>query len=142
MLISETVKNGEVVRVRGRKAWVKVSCSDSSCSGCKISGICHTPAYTPTLRATIDGDMRVREGDHVIMTGMLKDWLRSWLLMAGMPCLAIMAGLIVGSILGMKDGAIGLMSLGLVMCYYVALWVFRAKVDRRIEWRIESVIAD
>lgn len=142
MLISETVKNGVVVKVSGKKARVKVSCDEGSCNGCRISSICHTPTYTPTLRATITRGLEVKEGDHVIITGRLKDWFKSWLLMAGMPCIAIMAGLVIGSILGMKDGATGGLALGFVLCYYIILWVFRARVDRKVEWSIESVITE
>lgn len=139
MIISETVKSGVVVKTRGKKAWVKISCSDENCSGCHIAGICSTPSYTPTLRAVVESGLDVKEGDRVMLMGRVKGWLKGWLLLAGLPCIAILAGLMLGSMFEMKDGATGVMALGFVMVYYVLLWMFRDRVDRNVEWVVESV---
>ncbi len=142
MIISETVKSGVVVRTRGNSAWVKISCGDDHCNSCRIASLCSTPAYTPTLRARIESGLEVKSGDKVMLMGRVKGWLKGWLLLAGLPCLAILVGLVLGSMFVMKDGAVGIISLGLVMIYYVLLWRFRSKIDRNVEWIIESLRTD
>ena len=142
MIISETVKSGVVVKTRGDKAWVKINCGDSNCDSCRIASLCSTPAYSPTLHARIESGLEVKSGDKVMLMGRVKGWLKGWLLLAGLPCLAILAGLVLGSIFGLKDGATGIIALGCVMIYYVLLWRFRSKIDRNVEWIIESLRTD
>lgn len=81
----------------------------------------------------------MKEGDRVMLMGRVKGWLKGWLLLAGLPCIAILAGLMLGSMFEMKDGATGVVALGFVMVYYVLLWMFRDRVDRNVEWVVESV---
>lgn len=139
MIISETVKSGVVVRTRGKKALVKIDCGDDGCDGCRIAGLCSTSSYSPTLSAIIETGLEVKEGDKVMLMGRVKGWLKGWLLLAGLPCIAILAGLVLGTMFEMKDGATGVIALGFVMIYYVLLWMFRSKVDRNVEWVVESV---
>lgn len=139
MIISETVKSGIVVETRGRKAWVKIDCNNDACGGCHISNICTTSTYSPTLSALIAGELNVKSGDNVMIMGRVKGWLKGWLLLAGMPCLTILLGLVAGSMLGLKDGATGALALATVVFYYIALWMMRDRVNKNVEWVIESV---
>lgn len=121
---------------------VKINCGDDSCDGCRIASLCSTPSYSPTLHAKIEEGLDVKRGDRVMLMGRVKGWLKGWLLLAGLPCLAILTGLVGGSMLEMKDGATGVTALGLVMVYYVLLWRFRDKVDRNVEWVVESIMTE
>lgn len=139
MIISETVKSGIVVETRGKQAWVKIACDNEACGGCHISGMCSAKNYTPTLPAVIDGELNVKSGDNVMVMGRVKGWLKGWILLAGMPCITILLGLIAGSMLELKDGAAGALALGSVVFYYIALWLMRKRVDKNVEWVIESI---
>lgn len=142
MIISETVKSGVVVNTRGNSAWVRINCDDDSCHGCRIAGLCSSSSYSPTLHATIETGLDVKKGDRVMLMGRVKGWLKGWLLLAGLPCVAILAGLVLGSMFELRDGATGIIALGFVMVYYALLWVFRGKVDKNVEWIVESITAD
>lgn len=142
MIISETVKSGVVVSTSGMHARVKINCDDDRCHDCKMSHLCPTTSYTPTLHAKIESGLDVKEGDHVLLTGRVKGWMKGWALLAGLPCLAILSGLILGSLWELKDGAAGAMALGFVVIYYLLLWTFRGKVDKNVEWIVESVKGD
>lgn len=142
MIISETVKSGVVVKTEGDDAWVKISCASDNCDGCRIASICSQPAYTPTLKATIQPGLAIKKGDKVIMIGRVKGWIKGWVLLAGLPCAAILAGLILGSLLKLKDGVAGTIALGFVLVYYILLWAFRARIDKNVEWVVESLKTD
>ncbi|MDE6317523.1 MAG: SoxR reducing system RseC family protein, partial [Muribaculaceae bacterium] len=98
--------------------------------------------YTPTLQATIEPGLEIKEGDKVILIGRVKGWLKGWVLLAGLPCVAILAGLILGSLLKLKDGVTGTIALGFVLIYYILLWTFRTRVDKNVEWIVESLKTD
>jgi len=139
MIISETVKSGVVVKTNGRRALVKISCGENACGACHISAICSTPSYSPTLTARIETGLDIKAGDKVMLTGRVRGWLKVWILLAGMPCIAILAGLLLGSVFELKEGVTGIMALGFVMLYYAVLWLMRGKVDRNVEWVVESI---
>lgn len=139
MIISETVKSGVVVKTRGEKAWVRIDCGEEACNGCHISGICGTQTYTPTLAARIENGLAVKTGDEVMLMGRVKGWLKGWIMLAGLPCAAILAGLVLGSMFELKDGLTGAIALGFVIMYYIMLWLMRGRVDRNVEWIVESV---
>ncbi|MBD5229173.1 MAG: SoxR reducing system RseC family protein [Bacteroidales bacterium] len=142
MIISETVKSGVVVRTEENNAWVKITCASDGCDGCRISSLCSQPSYTPTLHATIAHGLKIKAGDKVIVTGRVKNWLKGWVLMAGLPMAAILVGLIFGSLLELKDGLTGTIALGFVIVYYLLLWIFRKRIDRNVEWVVESLKTD
>lgn len=142
MIVSETVKSGVVVECRGNKARVKIDCSEKACEGCRISELCNTPKYAPELTAVIDDGLDVKVGDNVILVGRVKGWLKGWILLAGLPCIAILAGLVVGSLLELKDGLTGAIGIGCIILYYVVLWLLRGRVDRSVEWVVESIHPD
>lgn len=142
MIISETIKRGTIKDIKGDRAKVKISCGDDACDGCRIASACHKPSYSPILKAKNENRIPLEIGDKVLIAGRVKGWFRAWLLLAGLPCVAILAGLVAGSLLKMKDGAAGLLSLGFVLIYYILLWRFRLRVDKNVEWIIESKITD
>lgn len=142
MELSESVKSGVVVRTQGKKVWVKVSCDTSGCDGCHIAGICSTQSYSPTLQAKVKPGLTVKKGDNVILLGRVKEWLKGWLLIAGFPCLALLAGLILGGLFRWEEGSTGLLALGMVAVYYIGLWLFRGKVDNKVEWIVESITTE
>lgn len=142
MIISETVKTGVVEKTEGDEALVKIICATDNCDGCRIASLCSRPSYTPTLQATIEPGLEIKEGDKVILIGRVKGWLKGWVLLAGLPCVAILAGLILGSILKLKDGVTGTIALGFVLIYYILLWAFRTRVDKNVEWIVESLKTD
>lgn len=142
MIISETVKSGVVVKTNGERAWVRINCGEEACGGCHISVICSSAAYSPTLAARIGAGLDIKTGDRVMLMGRVKGWLKGWILLAGLPCVAILAGLVLGSLFEMKDGATGIVALGFVALYYAFLWSIRGKVDKNVEWVVESIHHD
>lgn len=142
MELSESVKSGIVVRTHGKKVWVKLSCETNGCEGCHIAGICTTQSFSPTLPAKIKPGLTVKKGDRVMVLGRVKEWFKGWLLMAGLPCIALLAGLILGGLFRWDEGFTGLLALGLVVIYYIILWLFRGKVDNKVGWIIQSIITD
>lgn len=139
MIIGETVKSGVVVKAHGEMAWVKVNCGEDVCNGCHISTICSTPSFSPTLSAKIETGLELKEGDKVMLLGRVKGWLKGWILFAGLPFVAILAGLVLGSVFELPDGLTGALSLGFVILYYIMLWFMRERVNKNVEWVVESV---
>ena len=138
MEITEVNKRGVVSSVDGSTAEVMVSCKGDECSGCKAALLCSTNKDAKRLRVAIPEGMAVGRGDEVELTGYLKGWLGGWMLLAGVPCLLVVGGLAAGYGLRLNDVATGLVGIGCVAAYYFALWAFRGKADKRVEWRIKE----
>lgn len=140
MIISETIKEGIISEVRGRKAVVKVSCDDDACNGCKMQPACRNKKDITSLTARNDGCITLSPGDKVIVIGRIKGWFTSWLLLAALPCVAIITALITGFAIGLRDGIVGTLAIAVTIVYYIVLWFFRKRLNRKVEWIITDKI--
>ncbi len=138
MEITEVNKNGVVASINGNVAEVMVACKGDECSGCKAALLCSTNKDAVRLQVAIPDGMTLKRGDDVKLTGRLRGWFGGWMVLAGLPCLLVLAGIGVGYKAGMGDVAMGLTCIGLVAAYYLTLWGLKRKADRRVEWSISG----
>jgi sigma-E factor negative regulatory protein RseC len=140
MIVSDVVKEGVVMRVTAAEATVMVSCDDTACRGCKISALCGSGRDRIELSVKNDSGQDIDVGDRVVVIGRIKGWLAGWLLLAGLPIMALLAAVVAGFLLGLRDGAIGGLAIVVLIIYYLILYCLRRRIDNRVEWAIESVI--
>lgn len=138
MEITEVNKNGIVARIDGNTAEVMVACKGDECSGCKAALLCSTNKDAVRLKVAIPDGMNLKLGDDVKLIGRLRGWFGGWMLLAGLPCLLVLAGIGVGYKAGMGDVTMGLICIGLVAVYYSVLWALKGKADKRVEWSISG----
>lgn len=138
MIISETIKEGIIKEIKGKRATVSISCGDNACTGCKMLPVCKSKKEIIDLNAKIESGVDIASGDRVIVIGRIKGWLTSWFLLAALPCIAIIGALVAGFAMGLRDGVVGTLAIGITIIYYIVLWFFRKSLNRRVEW----VIAD
>lgn len=136
MIISETVKDGEVVAIAGDIAVVAIGCGDqSTCGACKLSGVCAS-SETTEVEARVEGGIKIAAGDNVIVVGRVKGWMASWLMLAGGPCLVVLAVVVAGFFIGLSELMIGGVAVATIALYYVILWASRRRLGKRVEWEI------
>ncbi len=109
----------------------------SACASCEVKSSC---AIGETKAKVIDVDLRPGEkyeqGQQVTVE--MKQSMGSWAVLLGyfFPFLVVLFGLIIFTSSGMDEGLSGLLSLGLLIPYYLVLYTLRDFFKRRFSYQI------
>jgi sigma-E factor negative regulatory protein RseC len=127
---------GYVSKIERGRAEVTVI-TKSACASCDVKSSC---ALGETKAKVIDIDLkpgeRYEQGQQVTVE--MKQSLGSWAVLLGyfFPFLVVLLGLIVFTSSGMDEGLSGLLSLGLLVPYYVVLYTLRDYFKKRFSYRV------
>ncbi len=119
--------------------YVKVNFTNhSACSGCHAQGICGASDSKEKTVDILDFSGQFSIGEHV--TIFLKQSLGFRALFIGyiFPFLAIIVSLITCSMLGLGELKTGLISLGLLIPYYLAVYFSRGKLEKTFHFSIQK----
>lgn len=137
MSVTNVYKAGVVKRVDGNRAIVRVSCKGDECAGCKAALICSPNKDAQELTVDIPYGRLLSVGDDVRLVGRLRGWFAGWMLLAGFPCVAVLAAVCLGMWLKWSDVANGLLALGVLIAYYLIIYQVRSHINNRVVWELE-----
>lgn len=127
---------GVISKVEKGRAEVTVI-TKSACASCEVKTSC---AIGETKTKVIDVDIRpgeqFRQGQQVTVE--MKQSAGSWAVLLGyfFPFLLVLTGLILFTAAGMDEGLAGLLSLGLLVPYYLVLYTLKDFFKKRFSYHI------
>lgn len=110
----------------------------TACVGCSAKKYCNlTDDKDELITVTRQSFHPYREGDTV--TVVMQEQLGRRAIVFGyfIPFLVLIAGIVIPALCGLSEGLAGLIGIGATALYYVALALFRKKLDRKFVFRIE-----
>lgn len=135
--MSKDVKHrGRVLDVSDGVVLVSII-SESACSSCKVKGSC---AMSETQEKVVDviteHSSYFSVGEEVEVSIKQVMGMKAVLYVYILPFLCVFGSLIVFVSSGLGDGLSGLLSLGILIIYYICLYFFRKRINKEISFQI------
>ncbi len=110
-----------------------------SCAGCQAHTVCGSADFGSKFVLVQRQNHSFIVGDDVRVT-MLQS-IGFWALFMGyiLPFIVVLVALIIFTVMGFNEGLSGLISLGLLVPYFVFLYLFRDKISKRINFDIQKI---
>jgi len=128
---------GTVESIEGKHIRVRIMQS-SACSACKIASHC---TASDSKEKIIDvyrmPAQRLRVGDEVVVSTSGKTASRAVLLGFGFPLALMLVVLMVLLALGRSEGIAALSAVGVLVPYYLTVWLLRHRIAHRVSFAIE-----
>ena len=129
---------GTIESVAGRHVRVRILQS-SACAGCKIASRCTASESKEKIVDVYDnGERTFSVGDTVTVCTTGKMAGKALLLGFGLPLLLMLAALCILLALGVDEGLAALGAIGILLPYYLALWLMRRRIADTITFYIET----
>ena len=129
--------SGMVECVEGRNVKVRIL-QTSACAACKVSSHCNaSEAKEKVVDVWCDNSASYVPGQQVVVCASRQVANRALLLGFGLPLVILVGALVVFSWLGADEGLAALLSIGMLVPYYLALWLMRSSVSRRVSFYLE-----
>lgn len=110
----------------------------SACVSCKIKGVCNASDMDEkTVLVKVNDPTQYKEGQDVIVE--MKQSLGNWAVLFGyiFPFLVLFLSLIVLTSLDFDEGLAGIISIGLLVPYYLLLYLTRNKMSKKFSYTIK-----
>ena len=135
--MSEDIRHdGVVSAINGRQVQVRILQS-SACSGCKIAGRCSASEMKEKLVDVCTDGSCFEVGQEVVVTTTAAVAQRALLLCFVFPLLLMLGVLMSMLHIGYGEEYAGMAALGVLVPYYVGLWLLRRRVESRVSFAIE-----
>ena len=129
---------GTIESIAGRHIRVRILQS-SACAGCKIASRCTASESKEKIVDVYDnGERTFSVGDTVTVCTTGKMAGKALLLGFGLPLLLMLAVLCILLALGVDEGLAALGAIGILLPYYLALWLMRRRIADTITFYIET----
>ena len=129
---------GVVASVDDEKVRVRIV-QTSACASCKVADHCNASEKTEKIiEVPLSHDMKVEEGQTVVVTADMKvvRWSLAWAF--GLPVVLMIVALILTSLLGGDELMAAMMAVGALAVYYIFLWCMRPLLNRQLVFAIEK----
>lgn len=110
----------------------------SACVSCKLKGVCNpSDMDEKTVLINVDDPSQYKEGQKIIVE--MKQSLGNWAVLLGyvFPFLILFLSLIVLTSFNIDEGLAGLISIGLLIPYYLVLYLTRNKMSKKFNYSIK-----
>lgn len=121
----------------GNKAEVSIIVN-SGCASCEVKGSCSiSDAKEKIIEVSLAPSDKYEMGQHVMVE--MKQSMGSWAVLLGyfFPFLFVLIGLIVFTLIGLDEGLSALLSLGILIPYYLVLYLTRDLLSKRFTYSME-----
>jgi len=110
--------------------------AESACAACHAKGACSAADMTEKEIeiSRCDGEFQI--GQQVLVTGKTSQGYKALFFAYFLPFMLVMAVLIISTNLTASEGLSGLLSLGILIPYYLILYVFRNRLKRSFDFTI------
>lgn len=110
----------------------------SACSGCKVASHCNAAETKEKLVEVMDADTSsYRVGDHVMVVTDAVVGFRASFYGYLLPLVVMVAALVVVAAVSGSEGAAALSALGVLIPYYIILYLLRNKLKSKLSFSIE-----
>jgi sigma-E factor negative regulatory protein RseC len=129
---------GIVKSINNNKAEISIIVN-SGCASCAINGSCslsEIDVKEKIIQVTLTPESNYKVGQHVTIE--MKQSMGSWAVLLGyfFPFLFVLIGLIVFISLGIDQGISALLSIGLLIPYYLVLYLTRHNLQKKFTYTI------
>jgi positive regulator of sigma E activity len=136
--VSETIIShpGVISKIEGNKAEVTVQVN-SGCASCEIKGSCSiSESVAKIIDMELENSERYSKGQLVSVE--MKQSQGSWAVIFGylFPFLVLVVSLVIFISLGIDQGVSGLLSLGMLVPYYILMYLLRNFFKKKFSYRL------
>lgn len=133
---SSVQHRGIVERIVGDIVYVSVE-QQSACAACHAKGICTEQGAKRTIEVRSDHASQYNVGDRVIVA-LLNNAMGFSSIIWGymLPLVVLIVGLLLCKAIGIGDGPSAVISIVAVAIYYGAMYIFRNKIEKKIQFTI------
>lgn len=109
----------------------------SACEGCHAKGVCGEQGKERVIDVETPYATHFSVGERVVVALLRRSMAFSSVVWAYvLPLVVLMATLLVLKARAVADGTAAIAAIGAVVLYYVGLYLFRNKIDKKIEFTI------
>lgn len=127
---------GVVAAIDGQRVRVVVS-QQSACEGCHAKGVCGEQGKERVIDVKTPYATHFSVGERVVVALLRRSMAFSSVVWAYvLPLVVLMTTLLVLKARAVADGTAAIAAIGAVVLYYVGLYLFRNKIDKKIEFTI------
>lgn len=131
--------NGIVQEIGETEIIVKIL-SQSACAACHAKSMCNiSEMKEKIIEVKKEAHYDFKPGDEVRVIMTQGKGFRALFLGYILPFLILMAALIIVLSITNDEGLAGLVSIGLIIPYYIVLWLRKDKIKERFEFRLEKI---
>jgi sigma-E factor negative regulatory protein RseC len=134
--MSGEISHKGIIKEFSKKGIIVGIIAESACTACHAKGACSASDMTEKEIEIDHYEGEFQIGQHVLVTGKTSQGLKALFLAYLLPFILVMAVLIVSSGLTGNEGLSGLLSLGILVPYYLILYVFRNRLKRSFDFEI------
>lgn len=128
--------DGTVTKVDGNSVLVSIT-SNSACSGCHAEGLCGISGKEEKI-IDIRGRYNVSPGDSVTVLMEQSTGYKAVVLSYLAPLIIVITGLITCNILSFNELTAGLISILLLVPWYLILYLYRNKINRSFTFTLKT----
>lgn len=114
--------------------------TNSACASCEAKSSCSiSETKEKIIEVSLSSGETYKSGQHVMVE--MKQSIGTWAVLLGyfFPFLFVLLGLIVFTSIGTDEGLAALFSLGLLVPYYLVLYLTRSHIKKRFIYTMETV---
>ena len=131
---SEILHEGVVTNVEGNSVSIKLT-PGTSCAGCRAEGSCSV--YGNEVKMVhLDGNFPVHKGEKVIVSVSESQGFKALFLGYIVPLIIIVFSIVLCISLSVGELVSGLVAIGSLIPYYLALFVFRKMISKKFSLRL------
>ena len=128
-----------IVKEVSKKGIIVGIIAESACAACHAKGAC-SAADMAEKEIEIEHDGRsFQVGQHVLITGKSSQGFKALFIAYLLPFLLIMTMLVISTNLTENEGLSGLLSIGILVPYYLMVYLFRNRLKRGFNFQIEPL---
>ena len=137
--MSGEISHKGVIKRLSKEGIIVTIISESACASCHVKGVC-TAADAKDKEIRIDHyDGNVREGQQVLVVGKMAQGFKALFYGYLLPFLLLLTVLIISTNITSNEGLSGLLSLGVLVPYYLVLYLFRNKLKKTFGFEIKPL---
>ena len=127
---------GVVDMIDGQTVVVRIT-QDAACGGCQARDICHAAGSRERLVEVCGTDAgNYRVGQTVIVSGSESVGMKAVWIAFGLPLLLLFLALMTAILLSGSEKTAVLVALGVLVPYYIVVYLFRKRLKRVFQFRI------
>ncbi len=137
--MSGEVSHKGVIKEFSKKGIIVGIIAESACAACHAKGACSASDMTEK-EIEIDhykGEFQI--GQHVLVTGKTSQGFKALFLAYLLPFILVMMVLIITTNLSVNEGLSGLLSVGILIPYYLILYLFRNRLKQSFDFEIGPI---
>ncbi len=132
--------SARVIDVKPGLLTVEVDAAGDECACCGLARVCNgSNGQRLTVRCDDGSAGRFSKGQLVRISTSGRSRLRAVVLLLVIPLVAMFGSALAVTACGGGDAAVALVSLAAVSLCFALLWVFRARIDGSVKWRVDTM---